>query len=154
MFTLIQGDNHHTSEPEKRAVRAVIVQGSSIILMHVSSSNTYVLPGGGVHEGETLEAALKREVLEETGFEINHYEYVTTIDEYHDTMTRRHHIYRVTIGNTKNPISMTQEEHDLSMRMVCLPLEEAIHRMAFSKGTHPYSEAIQLRDFIALMHTL
>ncbi|MDF2484005.1 MAG: ADP-ribose pyrophosphatase [Herbinix sp.] len=38
-----------------------------IAVMHVSRYQLYSFPGGGVESGESLEEALKREILEETG---------------------------------------------------------------------------------------
>ncbi|MEM1659247.1 MAG: NUDIX hydrolase [Candidatus Jordarchaeales archaeon] len=57
------------------AVDAVIVgkDGESIILVKRSNppfKDYYALPGGFVEVGEKLEEALKREVMEETGLEI------------------------------------------------------------------------------------
>ena len=50
-------------------VAAIIPDEDGIILVrHQKGDQAYdLLPGGGVEAGETLEAALKREVLEETG---------------------------------------------------------------------------------------
>lgn len=51
----------------RTAVKAVIFQDHYILLMH-SNRGDYKFPGGGVEDGETLSAALMREVAEETGF--------------------------------------------------------------------------------------
>ena len=50
-------------------VAAIIPDGDGIVLVrHQKGDEAYdLLPGGGVETGETLESALKREVLEETG---------------------------------------------------------------------------------------
>ncbi len=58
-------------EPRIR-VAAIIVRDEEILLVaHEKEKKSYwLLPGGGVNVGESLEAALCRELLEETGLEI------------------------------------------------------------------------------------
>ena len=55
----------------RRAARAVILNDKNeVSLQHVAKYNYYKLPGGGIERGETITEALKREVLEEVGVEI------------------------------------------------------------------------------------
>lgn len=54
-------------------VRVIVPNGNGEILMvkqHHESRDLWMLPGGGVEEGESTLEAAKREVLEETGIEI------------------------------------------------------------------------------------
>jgi 8-oxo-dGTP diphosphatase len=63
-----------TSQPRPRIrVAAILRKGDSVLLVqHVKEGHAYwLLPGGGVDFGETLAEALKREVQEETGLEID-----------------------------------------------------------------------------------
>ena len=58
--------------PLRRAVRALMIDHSDRVLMvklHIEHSGWtgWVLPGGGIEEGEDTETALRRELLEETG---------------------------------------------------------------------------------------
>lgn len=66
----------------KKRVRAIIMQGGNLItLKRVKENETYwVFPGGGVEEGESLDEALKREIMEELGVEI---EIGDLVFEYH-----------------------------------------------------------------------
>lgn len=61
------------SEPTVRpAVKGVVVRAGRVLLLHhwYRNADYFELPGGGQHHGESLGAALRREVLEETGVEV------------------------------------------------------------------------------------
>jgi mutator protein MutT len=49
---------------------AVIMHQGKVLLVTIRSAGKYDFPGGGIEVGETIEEALKREVREETGLEI------------------------------------------------------------------------------------
>ena len=55
---------------KREATRAVAMKDNKLALMHVSRNGYHKLPGGGIEHGESIEAALFREMLEETGCKI------------------------------------------------------------------------------------
>ena len=66
----------------QKRVRAIIfLDGKLVTLKRVKKDETYwVFPGGGVEDGESLEEALKREIMEELSLEI---EVQDLVFEYH-----------------------------------------------------------------------
>lgn len=75
----------------KLAARAVIVDNGELLLVKHPGSDFYALPGGKREVGESLEAALKRELEEEFGirgvdvgalFCVNEFEYNNDQDRY------------------------------------------------------------------------
>ena len=59
-------------KPITLGVRAVVVNDKNeILLVKHTYQNNWFLPGGGVDKGETFEQAIKRELIEETGYEAN-----------------------------------------------------------------------------------
>lgn len=67
------------------AVRAIIINdaGKALILKRantVYSQDFWNLPGGKVDYGETVEEALSKEILEETGLQISEFSFFTYLD--------------------------------------------------------------------------
>ena len=53
---------------QRVAAYGVVRQSNQILLCQLTRSRQWTLPGGGIDFGEHPKAAVKREVLEETGF--------------------------------------------------------------------------------------
>lgn len=71
--TLFQYGREYSEIPEKIRVssRAIITDGNKILLSHELNTGVYLIPGGGLESGETLDECCKREIREETGYEIS-----------------------------------------------------------------------------------
>jgi 8-oxo-dGTP pyrophosphatase MutT (NUDIX family) len=50
------------------SVRAIIFRNHSTLVLRQADGHSYILPGGRVEKSEGLEEALRREILEETGW--------------------------------------------------------------------------------------
>ncbi len=101
-------------------------QGAYGILLHDGriacaqvgySRFTYDLPGGGIDEGETPEAALKREFLEETGLEVRVGELIAELNHYmiHDDGTpyNNHARFYEVEWVAERPDAKTEDDHEL-----------------------------------------
>lgn len=54
----------------KPRVRLVIIKNGKLLLSHTSKENFYFYIGGKIEFGETIEAACKREIIEECGEDV------------------------------------------------------------------------------------
>lgn len=65
---IILGRDGLSAKPPRRTARAVVLREDGLYaVMHSAKFRLYSLPGGGVEDGEDVLAALRREILEETG---------------------------------------------------------------------------------------
>lgn len=71
---------------ERRAARAVLYdEHQRVALLFSREREYYKLPGGGVDDGESMELALARELMEEVGTEAEVYGEIGRIEEWRDT---------------------------------------------------------------------
>jgi 8-oxo-dGTP diphosphatase len=82
----------------KRA-SALIIKDSKILLIHRKKEGEefWVFPGGGVEDGETLEAALVREVKEETNLDVLHFTEVFTA--YNERSNKMAHFFKCEVSD-------------------------------------------------------
>ena len=113
----------------RRAARAVLTNDiGQVAMMHFSKTGSYKLPGGGIDEGESIEAALRREVREETGYEITDIRELGVVEEdrYYCGMHQISYCFTARAGQFVGT-ELTEKEAARGMELVWMnSIEEAI----------------------------
>jgi len=74
-------DAPRPNRPRRAAVIALIEHAGQLLLERRADAPLWGLIGGAVDDGETLDAALRREVSEETGLRVSRYEFFGTFSD-------------------------------------------------------------------------
>ncbi len=136
----------------RSAVRAIVYDGKRIALIHVSKHGYYMLPGGGV-DGDDLQTAIKREVLEELGTEIEISGELGVIEVYIDKWNSRQidHCFVANVtdgtGSSKPTAFEQQEGHEL---VWAENLDDAIKLVEDSSPANRDGKLVQARDLLFL----
>jgi nucleoside triphosphatase len=127
-------EKQHYPEP---TVGALIFNpdGQILLIKGEKFSNRYVLPGGHIEVGETFEEALRREVKEETGLDIDNIQLLSLQESifnphYH---TKRHFLY-IDFVCTTTSTQVTLNEESQEFIWVAVP-------DALNLPLHPYTRA-------------
>ncbi|MFA5184521.1 MAG: NUDIX domain-containing protein [Patescibacteria group bacterium] len=139
---------------ERRASRVIIFdQERNIGLLNVAKKHYHKLPGGGIEEGETIIAALRRETMEELGCQVNNVEDLGMIEEYRGKFGL-HRVSYCFIGNVdgeKKPPHLEQGEIDDGFEPVWLGLDQAIEILESESDVSDYEgKFIRMRDLMFL----
>ena len=88
VFLLLKGIWHRMTV----GTRVMLVDGDKVLLIRHTYIPGWQFPGGGVDPGETVDAAARREVLEETGYRVTGE--MTLFGIYHNSsvVTNRDHV--------------------------------------------------------------
>lgn len=79
---------------DRRGVYAIILNEKNEVAT-VKLPHGYVLPGGGVEGDETKDECLRRECLEELGWEIEINQFVCVASNYHYSMYRKQYLHSI-----------------------------------------------------------
>lgn len=153
----IVGENHFENWTKTRtACRGLIIREGKILLTYETKNDgQYMIPGGGLEDGETDTECLKREIAEETGLLVEPSECVLEIDEYYEEWKFISLYYFCKpIGETQK--NLTDREKSVGMELRWIPINEAIE--AFSKHndyatTDEMRRGLYLREYTALSQT-
>lgn len=130
----------------REAVRAIILKGDKLLMVHSDVNGDYKFPGGGVEEGENYIEALKREVLEEAGAHVLKVEEFGELMEYDegqyqdtDVFKMLSKYYFVSIKENLGELNLDYYEEKLKFHPVWVTAEEAynINKTILNKNSPP-----------------
>jgi len=161
LIKTIQFNNFTPEEIEKfkvrRAARAVVFdQDKNIGILYVGKHDYHKLPGGGLEGEENIDAALRRECLEEIGCDIETFGELGEIIEYRDKWSIKQHSYCFIanlVGAKKNQ-DFTQKEIENDFSIKWLPLEKALALLLNDQPEEYEGKFIQIRDSLFLKEAI
>ncbi|WP_097025961.1 NUDIX hydrolase [Clostridium peptidivorans] len=113
----------------RKASRAIVFnEANKIALLNVSKDNYHKLPGGGIEKDEDIITALRRELMEEVGVEINVLNELGMIIEYRNGFKQLQisYCYLCKVIGEYQETSFTEEEKDNGFILEWVSLNEAI----------------------------
>ena len=153
----ITGSSILSAAEPRIAVNAVLFDADgNIALSYMGKYDLHTLPGGGVDPGEDLHAAVKREILEETGCDCEITGELGQISENrseHD-FTQERHYYLARVVGEKGDLHLTDEEINENTTVVWYPLEQALKIISEKQHDNYQRKFIQKRDIAALTEAL
>ncbi len=139
---------------ERKAARAVVFDAEhNVALFHSTKKHYHKLPGGGVEEGEDIETALRREMLEEIGCEVDSLQELGIIEEYRNRFSMHQFSYCFTANVAGEKGTPNLDEGEIAEGFITewMDLDTAIQTLENEKGVEDYQgKFIQMRDLIFL----
>lgn len=136
--------------------RGVLIKEGKILLSYYKDLNRYLIPGGGLENGESLCQCCERELSEETGCIVcagNHY--LTLEEYYHEYYFKSHYFICEYIGECES--SLTENEKKTGLEAIWVDLDEAL-RIFASYPNYKDTDEIQFgayyREYTALSELL
>jgi 8-oxo-dGTP pyrophosphatase MutT (NUDIX family) len=129
-----EGVNIHGRTIHRHAVRAVMLRGQELLMIHSANVGDYKFPGGGVDPGESHKQALVREVREECGMSLLHVgdeicqvvEYDLPVEQEYDVFKMTSYYYPCEVQDGFGSQKLDRYEQELGFVPVWVDLDQAI----------------------------
>lgn len=132
----------------------VIREDGKIAIFNKSNKNEYKLPGGGLEGEEKPEEAFKREVLEETGCEVEIIKYLGTTEEYKslDNFKQISYVFIGKVIKDTKQLNVTEKEKDEGAKLLWKSPEDGLKliKECFNKLIASKYESVYHTKFIVL----
>lgn len=106
----------------------VIREDGKIAIFNKTKKNEYKLPGGGIDKDEDIREAFKREVLEETGCNVEIIDTLGTIEEHKslDNFKQISYLFVGKVVNDNNQLYLTEKEKNEGAKVLWVDKEEGL----------------------------
>ncbi|MDO5556460.1 MAG: NUDIX domain-containing protein [Clostridia bacterium] len=113
----------------------VLNDKNEIAILNKINKNEYKLIGGGIEDNEEPEQAFKREVLEESGCEIEIAKCLGTIEELksQDNFKQTSFVYVGKVINDTKKLHLTNKEQEEGSKLLWMKLDQAIEAIKDSE---------------------
>ncbi len=139
---------------ERKAARAVVFDThGKVALLNVTRRHYHKLPGGEIEKGESIEAAVKREALEEIGCSIENLRELGIVEEYRNKLGLHQisYCFFAGVAGEKGAQRLEAEEIADGHEPVWLGIEQAIQILESESGVENYEgKFIRVRDLAFL----
>lgn len=150
----IVGDNYSGYWNRVRnASRGIVMREGRILMTRQSLTDTWMIPGGGLEKGETWADCVRRELAEETGYEVSADECVLEIHEYYEDCRYVSRYFRCTVTG-ETGMSLTEAEAEAGAEPVWADPEEVtgiFSEHARYAASDEMKRGLYLREYTALM---
>lgn len=148
-------DLHDDCKRIRKSARGIVIKDNKILLVKNTTQDIYMLPGGGLEDGETLEECCVRELLEETGYICKVVKATCEVEENFENICflGRYFICEIIGTGEKN---LTEQEKEVNCVVEWTELNEAIEMFAGHSKYKDYWEkdSTYLREHMGLKHSL
>ena len=137
----------------RRTARAVLRRDDGLFaVMHISKYGVYILPGGGMEDGEAVEEAMRREIAEETGCRCYDVRELGAVKENraHADYTVESFYFAARTHGQDVAVAMTQEEIDNGIMVEWYSMDKLMHLIGDPVHEVRQRVFLQARDMAAL----
>lgn len=150
----ILGDNRESVYTKTvEGCRGILVKDGRILLSYYKKKDQYLIPGGGIDEGESLEECCKRELAEECGILVDpHTHYLTLQEFYHEYFFKSHYFICDHIGECETAFTEAEIRNGMEPRWI--DFDEALAIFGSYKNYENTNEirfGAYYREYIALV---
>jgi len=151
---LVQGEKKDIRYEFRKASRALVFDSEGkIAILFVSKKNYHKLPGGGIEEGEDIKIALRRELLEETGCNVEiRSQDVGVVIEYRngDAFLQISYCFLSDVVGEPTEVAFTEKEISNGFKLKWLGLDKAIAVLKSDTPSEPFEKFMKERDLVFL----
>ena len=150
---LINDDYLGHVEHLRHACRGILIYDGKVLLSFEAKNNKYMIPGGGVDEGESFAECCEREMLEETGIKVSATEEYLAVEELFLDWRHINHFFICELIEDTGVQHLTDGEKEADYKAVWMQVNEALEMFGNYERFHDTAiedYGLYRREYIAL----